>query len=62
MKTVWVVSSGEIDEGGDIIGVFKRKPSDAFMYDRLQWEWEKVHDDRWVSGRDFLIRERFKVQ
>jgi len=67
---VYVVTSGELGEGGNVLGVYKsqslavkkalKEPTRA----GYGWEKDKIidgKDDRWINGCDFVKVESFKL-
>lgn len=68
IKHVWIVTHGENGEGGNVVGVFHRKPSadrvTSLRKPAVSGVWEPVswQEGRWENSCDFLVLARHKVQ
>ena len=69
VKNVWVLMAGENSEGGNVLGIFHRKPSEARVTSSSKphfgpWvlKEQSIKSMRWVSGCDFLELFRHEVQ
>lgn len=69
MRHVWIVTRGERGEGGDVVAVLKRKPSDAKIKGLSEptalEQWRKMVDSKrrleFHSACDRLIAQRHEV-
>lgn len=69
MECVWIVLAGECGEGGCVVGVYGRKPSEKRVVSLSTphgGSWVRVKSEkgssRWQSGRDFLLLEKHEVK
>ena len=62
--TVWILSIGELHEGGSVVGVFltEARAREAAQQMSRQPPWEEEKHNIWYSACDFMQIEEHEVE